>query len=102
MSTKKSEVNADFRPDWTIVRSSSGLEAEFQNFKFEGPGWYITKGINRETKRPYEDTVLIVPVLDDKGAHDGNYVAMVWNHSKALDAVKQAVTLPVRIDERNA
>lgn len=74
----------NFIPDWTEVCEPNQFESEISGFKFNGPGWYLTK----------TDTVLVVP------SNDHNYLFCVWNSGDTGHAFNQIVNAPVRLDAR--
>lgn len=56
-------------PDWERLGTAAALEEEFKPFKFNGPGWYMSK----------TDTVLILPAGTEYTTHERAYRFMCWN-----------------------
>ena len=74
-------------PDWQdVYENKAAIEKDLGNFKYKGPGWYITK----------EDTLLI------KEHPDGRLVTLCWNFNSARDDIAKNVMslllMPVRKD----
>ena len=87
-----------FEPDWARCWTASEAEHELVNFKFSGPGWYITE----------TDTLLVVPDGDvpKKGPWKQEWRAgqkfwfFVYNGHNPFDSFNAINNAPVRVDER--
>jgi hypothetical protein len=96
----------NFEPDYAKCYTASEAEHELTNFKFIGPGWYITK----------TDTLLVVP--DGDVEYTGSIVAskkspwrqswkagqkfwfFVYNGRNPADSFNAITNAPTRADER--
>ena len=97
----------EFVPDWQRVWTAAKAEKELKNFKFKGPGWYITK----------TDTLLVVPVEPFKvtvphpedvtttwlapkhWAPEQEFRFYVYNGRNPSASFNALANAPVRIDE---
>ena len=99
-----------FRPDWSITGTRSHIEKEFTDssgaeesippFKWNGVGWYLTKGKTAKG-RTYEDSMLIVPYGQASSRDEELYLVCVWNHHSAINAIKWIAEAPVQVDQRD-
>ena len=97
----------NFEPDYAKCYTASEAEHELTNFKFSGPGWYITK----------TDTLLVVPDGDVEylGSYKDNpkkgpwrqswkagqkFWFFVYNGRNPSDSFNAINNAPVRQDER--
>ena len=97
----------DFFPDWSHNWTVAEAERELRDFKFIGPGWYVTK----------TDVLLVAP-LDEvertgsiKGdlekdpwrqrwPEDARFSFNVYSGRSPFDALNALANAPTRIDER--
>lgn len=90
-------MSLDFTPDWKKLYTAEQANEDLQDFKFEGPGWYLIK----------EDTLLVVPVDTSTKSlpwkrewpKDQLFLFMVWNGSNPRDALNSVINAPVRQSE---
>ncbi len=99
----------NFEPDWARCWTASEAEHELTNFKFLGPGWYLTK----------TDTMLVVPDGDVEytGAEQvqnnpkrgpwkrawragQKFWFFIYNGRNPVDSFNAIACAPVRVDER--
>lgn len=95
-------IDYEISPDWTQTWRASDAERELHDFKFKGPGWYITETY----------VVLVVPTggilpkVDSQWAgpeqwdSDQLFKFYVYNGRNPCEAFNQLVNAPVRVDIR--
>lgn len=95
-----SEIDLQFKPDWSYYGTAKELEEYLSSFKFNGPGWYVAKD---------GSTLLIIPSIKPA---DG----LVWRQESAaetlyglhaftktpFDAFNAIASAPVRLDDRDS
>lgn len=98
----------NFEPDWARCWTASEAEHELANFKFSGPGWYVTK----------TDTLLVVPDGDVDVEYTGSYKNnpergpwkrarragqkfwfFVYDGRNPVDSFNAIANAPARVDE---
>lgn len=101
------EVDAtSFRPDWTQRWTKAQAEDRDEglggDFKFKGPGWYITKHV--KDGKEYVDMMLVIPTfnpdLKEVSVEEQTWLFCMYNHASATDAFNWIVNAPVKVDER--
>jgi hypothetical protein len=97
----------DFEPDWTKRWTAREAEEQLHNFKFSGPGWYLSPS----------DTLLVVPDSDveyagsykdrvEKGPWRGKWPEdqlfwfIVYNGRDPSNSFNALANAPVRQDDR--
>lgn len=88
----------DFSPDWSYRWTAAEAECELKDFKFLGPGWYVTK-----------TDVLLVASIDEveradpwrqQWPEDACFIFLHYHSRSLFDALNALANAPTRIDER--
>lgn len=88
----------NLEPDWMNLWTAPQAEQQLKDFKFTGPGWYLTK----------TDSMLVIPdssrpILQSWAAKrlSGEYFKfLVWNKANPCAAFNNVANAPVRLDIR--
>lgn len=96
----------EFQPDWCKRLTATEAEEQLTNFRFLGPGWYVTQ----------TDTLLVVPDADVKYPYppgdakegpwhnlwhrDQKFWFFVYSGRTPFEAFNALVNAPTRRDER--
>lgn len=90
-------VRIQLTPDWSKLMTGSEAEVELKDFKFLGPGWYVTKtdtmlvSPDEETRKPWVQT----------WPADMKFRFHCWNNTDVGDYFNAAINAPTRVDERD-
>lgn len=91
-----------FIPDWYERWTLKELKAEFENFQFMGPGWYLTQGKIPETGRIYKDSLLIIPEARRTSEQTEQvFLVCCWNHHDVSHVLNWVINAPTHVDERS-
>lgn len=101
MPGEATDIDYEIRPDWSHVWRAKDAERELSGFKFEGPGWYLTK----------DDVLLVIPTgaRDNQvhhWAHAGHwdeeqlFQFYVYNGRSPIQAFNELANAPVKVDTR--
>jgi hypothetical protein len=89
-------IASEFKPDWEETWTAAEAEHELDGFKFDGPGWYLTK----------TDAMLVVPCgrlaanqWHQKGTEKESFRFYIYNGRHPGDAFNAIANAPVRLDE---
>lgn len=91
-------VGPELQPDWTMVGTVEHLEAQLQNFKFKGEGWYSTTyqpdpESSQRVARPGQIDWLLVVKQYKKQSGD-LYLACVYNGRDPRRNMERVAALP--------
>lgn len=83
-----------FQPDWTAIWTQKEAEAELNDFRYMGPGFYHTAG---------GDSMVVMPVAravedtwNSAGPDDEKFHFLVYNNRNICEAVNLLVNAPTR------